>query len=195
MTQTISDDESDLKLEFDTETGTHLGVGFELPLTSTLYVTPGILLNTRGFANEIVDTSNMTSFKLRSRALYLDIPVLFGARFPLGGETALAIQGGPYLGLGLYGQQKLEITPSSDSSSEPFENRLDIEWGNDNVMDNYRRLNYGLMGSVSFEYRRLLFGATYDYSLTSAAPDPSKSYVRIRFKNWRFSLGYRFVRL
>jgi len=92
-----------------------------------------------------------------NRLLYIDIPLLARWNFKAG-NMVIFIEGGPYAGYGLTGKAKIETADRSRS--------WDINWGK-GPQDEFRRLDYGVIGGGGLEWKRFSLEGCFAYGIAN----------------------------
>lgn len=129
--------------------GYHFGAFVNLPISDGFAIQPEVLYSTKGaVANYNQDLgifgeiNAKTTFKLD----YIDIPLL--GVFRLGDN--FEIHAGPYIGF---------------LTSSKWEVEGDIETSDDLDTDNFKNMDFGLVGGVALNFNALQVGARYNYGL------------------------------
>ncbi len=130
-------------------TGYHFGAYINLPISDGFAIQPEVLYSTKGSEGEynqdlgIFGEFNSTAtFKLD----YIDVPIL--AVFKLG--DAIELHAGPYFGF--LANSKIEVDGDFDGEDD-----LDS--------DNFKNLDYGLVGGLAVNFAAIQVGARYNYGL------------------------------
>lgn len=114
----------------DAKLGFVVGAGCEYALTKTIFLQPSLLLTSKGSkAGEI--TMN---------AMYLELPVMAAARFPMGDNMNVVVNAGPYVAYGVAGKTSGAGLVSS------------------NTFDTLNRFDVGAGLGASLEMGKLVFG-------------------------------------
>ena len=79
--------------------GFHLGVVADIKLTDMFYFTPGLLYSGKGYKYDEIETAS---------ASYVDIPLVFSARFGDIEQVQFQVNAGPYVAMGVGGKIKSE---------------------------------------------------------------------------------------
>jgi hypothetical protein len=170
------------------KTGFHIGATAEFPLTEIFSLETGLLLSTKGFIfrnqlNELNIGFNYES-KVNLSTLYLDIPVTAKASSYIGG-TKIYFVFGPYVGIGLSGKMKGEVSIDGETTSQ----EIDIEWGSDIASSDLKRMDFGLIIGAGVELNSIQIGLNYSLGLANISPQTN---VKIRNRVLGISVGYRF---
>lgn len=96
MTNFISDENAQAKPGFK------IGVGSDIILSDILYLQPSLMVAGKG-AQYSKGTAGLVTAGATVNSLYLELPVLIGAKVWLGGNTRLNIGVGPYIAYGIGG--------------------------------------------------------------------------------------------
>lgn len=129
--------------------GYHFGAFFNLPISDGFAVQPEVLYSTKGNKSHynqdfgiFGELNTDAEFKLD----YIDVPLL--AVFRIG--DAFEIHAGPYIGF---------LT----SAKVDFDGDVDDEFNFDS--DNFKNIDYGLVGGIALNFSALQIGARYNYGL------------------------------
>jgi hypothetical protein len=187
-TMLLKDDDGNYSDDFKMNPGFHVGVTNEFPLTEMFSFETGLILSTKGFRiNQVVETplGLVTETKARMNLLYLDIPFTAKAYFDIGSTKIYGVFG-PYIGVGLSGKGKYEITEEGETSIG--ENK--ISWGSEE--SDYKRLDYGLTAGSGVEIKSIQIGLFYSLGLANIS---NQSVNGSKFSNriLGISVGYKFV--
>lgn len=176
--ETVSDD-------LEMNPGFHVGVTVDTPINDVLSFDAGVLLSTKGYMltdeEEIFGETRKAEVSLNF--YYVDIPLTLKASHDIGGAKIYGAFG-PYVGFGLSGTYKGEVSYAgeSDSGSE------DIDWGDGT--DGPKRLDYGLTFGAGVEINAFQIGVNYGWGLANILADYDTATHRVL----GISLGYKFVK-
>ncbi len=173
------DDDRDYDDDFKMKPGFHVGFNSIVPISGDLFFSGGLLFTTKGTK---MDVSDVTTKK---NLYYLDLPLNVMFQHELGGITLIA-QAGPYVGLGLFGKNKIDGKVLGVDISE----EEDIEWGSDDDAD-LKRLDFGLTFGGGVALNNLTLGLSYDLGLANVSPSDNNGYKESH-RVLKLSLGYRF---
>lgn len=133
--------------------GLRAGLLVDIGLTDNLSFQPGVHFAMKGFRTETEESYDIlgTKYEVESQEKlnlnYVEIPLNFQYAF---GEdrTGFFIGVGPYVGIGLSGKYAIDgsvkMTTGGQTVSEEFDEEVDVEFGNDEMEDMYRRLDLGI---------------------------------------------------
>ncbi len=107
--------------------------------------------------------------------MYLELPIMVAARFPVSDKASLVINGGPYLAYGVGGKVKYkenDVEVSVDTFGEYF---------------SFKRFDAGLGLGIGFDFGKFVISWDSELGLVDLMDD-------LNFKNTCFSLGvaYKF---
>jgi hypothetical protein len=138
MSNFAGDDVEDSKMQ----TGFHIGLDYEIAVAPDFYFAPGLLFSTKGakFEESAMGITGEEKFILN----YLEVPLNLVYK-PLLGEGNLIVAFGPYLGYGIGGKYKAEISGGGESES----GEEDITFGSDDD-DMFKAFDMG--ANISFGY-------------------------------------------
>lgn len=148
--------------DFKMNPGFHVGATVEFPFTEILSFETGLLLSTKGLKSDQIDTflGGTAEQKTKMNLLYLDIPLTAKASFYIGSTKIYGVLG-PYLGVGLSGKNKYEITEAGETRTG--ENT--ISWGSGE--NDYKRLDFGLTAGTGIEIKSFQIGMFYSLGLAN----------------------------
>lgn len=169
--------------EFNMKPGFHFGLTAEFPVEETTSFETGLLLSTKGFKLDVAE--DLYSQKSNVNLLYLDIPLLAKAYFNVGGTKIYGALG-PYLGFGLSGKTKNEITYDGETESE----EIDLKWGSSED-DDLKRLDFGLMVGAGTDIKSIELGLNYSYGLSNLEAT-SEGDSKMKNRVLSISVGYKF---
>ena len=177
----------------------HVGIVGDLHIASILSFQPGLLFTGKGSKTEAGQSSDANYYKATTNPFYLEIPANLVLKFPLAANAKIFAGAGPYLAIGIAGNNKVE----GKVGGVDFESKDRIDWSNDNPTTfNYeegagfgimRRFDYGLNGVAGVEFDKLLVSAGYGLGLAKLqSGSDNGSNDNNKHRVWSFSLGYRF---
>lgn len=182
----VQSDDDGLKYEGKMIPGFHLGTTAEFIVSKSFSFETGILVSTKGL-KENADYGDGNKINAKVTLYYLDIPLNAKGSFEITGGKKLFYALGPYIGIGLYGNDYVKET--YDGLTE--KSRSDIKWGTDEDEDDLKRLDYGLSFGTGVELKAISLGVSYSLGLANISP-----YTEYGFKMTNrvlaFSLGYKF---
>jgi hypothetical protein len=185
---TMKDDEDTYSDDYKMLPGFHVGVVAEIPFSDMFSFEPGLLLSTKGFKFEESEEymGETMESKMKMSLYYLDIPLNLKASFG-SDDTKFYGTFGPYLGMGLSGKYKSEISFMGETESEDE----DVEWGSDAEEDDIKRFDFGVAVGAGVEFGAISVGAAYALGLAniSAYTEEGSS---IKNKVISVSVGYKF---
>lgn len=166
-----------------TKTGFKVGLNFNLPISSNLYLQPGLFYSTKGAKNEntltILGVTTTTS--TLTNIGYLEVPINLMYRYPVG-DGAVFFSAGPYLAYAVNGKNNIEITIGSSTT----ETTNDISFGSDNNQTN--PFDYGVNVGLGYELPMGLYiRAQYGIGMGNLSNVDNEKYTNT---NLQFSLGY-----
>jgi hypothetical protein len=150
----------------------------------------GLILSNKGFQRvQVFKSWTMPSDIVEGNynLVYLDIPVTARISFDLG-KAIIYGKFGPYLGIGLRGKEETIINYYGMGDLETKES--DIEWGNDEAEDDFKRLDPGLTAGAGLEIHSIHLSIDYGLGLGNILPSFSSTtsyYNRVL----GISLGYK----
>jgi len=185
--QIIKDNDGTSSDDFKMNPGFHIGATAEFPLSDLLSFETGLLLSTKGYKFSISETElgQTVETKGSTNLLYLDIPITAKAYFDLSSVKVYGIVG-PYIGIGLSGKSKLEM--SGDGVSLTVKETL--KWGS-GAEDHYRRLDYGLIVGAGVAINSIEVGLTYGLGLANISAETDNG-AKVNNRVLGITVGYKF---
>jgi len=147
----------DTKMKVGFHVGAVADIGF-----GSLYFQPGLLFSSKGTKTEFSD-SGITAKSTMSLG-YLEVPLTLGYRVEAG-SAKVNLGLGPYIGFGLAGKFKTEVSGGGISAEE----EADIKWGDDDDSD-VRSMDYGLNISAGVEFSNMQVNLQYGLGLANNTP-------------------------
>jgi len=181
----------------------HIGVIADMPLIQNiLSFQPGVFYSSKGSKLESGDKDNPSVTnpysKYTTKPQYIEIPLNFVGKLPVGTNTRLFAGIGPYFAFGVAGKNKYEfnnglVNTSGDAS---------IEWDDDTPFNNddpnqgwnkYKRFDWGGNVMVGAEISHFLVSAQYGMGfnkINSGADDSSSN--KSKHRVFSVSAGFLF---
>jgi hypothetical protein len=171
---------------FKMKPGFHAGATVEFPIVKRFSFETGLLFATKGTKiNEKETVGNETNeLKGEINLYYLDIPLTAKVTFDIGSAKIYG-DFGLYLGIGLKGKSKIEITDMGGTDS--FNENIKFGSGSDQV----KRVDYGLTAGVGVEIQSVQFGISYGYGLANLSNDTDNGTIT-KNRVLGISVGYKF---
>lgn len=182
------------------------GVTVEYALRNNFFLSSGLEFTTKGadystgfFQMPYLEGDNtiVYAYSKDSRRLrYLQVPLTIGYRIPVSKNVNITFNAGAYFALGVSGKgtrqlSLMNINADGTSNTTFSEGQTNKKGDTD----------YGLLGGIGVEYKKLSLNANYEYGLRSLYTGESyhtgNSYNTLRNDAWRnrnlvFSVGYKF---
>lgn len=178
----------------------HAGIIVDFPLSPIISIQPGVFFSSKGSKVERGSKGSVTDpyYKFTTNPQYIEIPLNFVIKVPLGDQTKFFAGVGPYAAFGVSGKNKWESqlgdVHSSGSSTIKWDDDTPVNSGDANQgYDKYKRFDWGGNVMVGFELNSFLLSAEYGvgfnkiYSGTDDSSD-DKSKNRV----FRVSVGFLF---
>jgi len=184
----MKDDDDTYSDDYKMLPGFHLGVVAEIPFSDIFSFEPGLLLSTKGFKFEESEEylGETMESKLKMSLYYIDIPLNLKASFG-SGDTKFYGTFGPYVGMGLSGKYKSEVTFMGETESEDE----DVKWGSDEENDDLKRFDFGVSVGAGFQFGSIAVGAGYAIGLANVSPYTENG-SSIKNNVLSVSVGYMF---
>lgn len=156
------------------------GLQADLPISPFFAIQPGVFFTGKGAKLESGNTSGSNWYRATTRPYYVEIPVNAVIKLPLGNGSSFFFGAGPYVAMGVAGNNKVEGQVAGVS----FSRSQSIKFSNDdpftsqeegsgyNIM---RRFDYGLNGTVGVQTKFAMLSANYGYGLAKIQSGTSSS--------------------
>lgn len=155
----------------NTLAGFHAGIGYDIPVCDYFSVQTGLLYTGKGAKTQVGKQGDNLFYKATSNPMYLELPVNFVAKVPVGTFSNFFAGAGPYAAAGIAGKNKVETSILGVSGNVS----KNIVYSNDNPAtpqeENYgygklKRFDYGVNALAGIEFPKFSVGANYGYGLT-----------------------------
>lgn len=168
-------------------TGFNFGLTASIPFNEFFSFESGLLLTTKG-SNDELEKTNGFKFNKKLDTYYLDIPLLLKVYPNLGDKLKLYGTVGPYIGVGLFGKTNTTVVFLGNMETEVIEKV--IEWGNDQIQHDLKRLDIGLTFGTGIDIDPFLVEISYDMGLSniSAYQDDGRT---LKNRVFKISIGYK----
>lgn len=170
----------------------------DLPLNDMFSLQAGLFLQGKGakantYANDADQSQNYVKYKFRP--YYLQVPVNFAVKIPMGDDSRFFIGAGPFVSMGLWGKASREVNIAGTSTTTKEDIKFESIDGNDpddSRLDRLKRWEFGLNGTAGIEAGRFLVGVTYDWGLSkiNQAFDDEKN-DKNKFRTLSVNVGFR----
>lgn len=177
-------------LSLDTDSRLGFKAGFRMEMDAPFiydgfYFDMEALLSSKGAKYDTAIEGGTASYT--ARPYYLEVPIHIGYKYMFGSsEWGVFASFGPYLGVGLFGSDKLSV----NSSTEPVDT-ADIDTSPDSFSsETLKRFDFGLglrAGVQMFDHYRIYVG--YDWGLINIA---KMSQSKIHNRNFYVGAAYMF---
>jgi hypothetical protein len=188
--------------------GFHAGVVIDIRLHKKLYLQPGILFSTRGGRERSTlngDDNTVMVERTNISAHYLDIPFLVQYRLPIGRKSAVSLEAGPCLSIGVGGKTKRETIVLSTGGGvleeqyitmDTFFSKEEEYWDYSHAKKTFglERFDVGVRVGGGFHIHGIYLGINYNIGLLSVAHPAEWWTTGVGLKNSSLSLtaGYNF---
>jgi hypothetical protein len=156
-------------------TSFNAGIIGDVPLSSFFSIQPGIIFTGKGAQAESGDASSLNYVKETFNPYYVEVPVNFTLKTPIGKTSNFFIGAGPYAAMGIGGKNKIE----GKTLGASFKGESDIKFSNDDPtttnqeedagFGKLKRFDYGLNGTAGIEGKTIVLGVGYGYGLAKIA--------------------------
>ncbi|HEY9261347.1 porin family protein [Chitinophaga sp.] len=179
--------------------GFNVGAIVDLPLVpKILSFQPGAFYTTKGSKVDLGDKASTTYSKFTTNPSYIEIPLNFIAKLPIGENARLFAGVGPYFAFGVAGKNKYEATVGettlSSSSGIKWDDDTPFNNGDPNQgFDKFKRFDWGGNVQVGAELSNFLISAQYGIGFAKVRSGQDNS-TDEKSKNRVFSVsvGYLF---
>lgn len=179
--------------------GFNVGAIVDLPLVpQILSFQPGVFYTTKGNKVDLGDNTSTNYTKFTRNPSYIEVPLNFVAKLPIGPNARLFAGAGPYFAFGVAGKNKYEVTTAGTTNSSSS----NIKWDDDTPFntgdpnqgyDKFKRFDWGGNVQVGAEISNFLIAAQYGIGFAkvysgqdNSTDDKSKNRV------FSVSVGYLF---
>lgn len=179
--------------------GFNVGAIVDLPLVpKILSFQPGVFYSTKGTKVDLSNNTTATTSKFTTNPSYIEVPLNFIAKLPVGPNARLFAGAGPYFAFGVAGKNKYETTVAGNTLSSSS----NIKWDDDTPFNNgdpnqgfdkFKRFDWGGNVQVGAEISNFLISAQYGIGFAKVRSGQDNS-TDDKSKNRVFSVsvGYLF---
>jgi hypothetical protein len=173
------------------------GAYLDLPLGEGIALQPGLMLEGKGEKINYSSSAVNTDYTIKVNPIYLEVPVNFVGKVPVGKEAHLLLGLGPYAAFGIAGRVKGDGTILGVSTS----GSSDIKWDDDTPFnsgdknqgyDKLKRFDYGANFMAGFELGNVTLTANYGLGLAKV-PSGSNNSDDDKYKNRVFGISLGFL--
>jgi hypothetical protein len=186
-TMLMKDDDGTYSDDYKSLMGFHVGPTAEFPINDMFSFETGLMLSTKGFKYDYTDSymGYEYSAKTTTNLMYIDIPLTAKATFDMGGAKLYGLFG-PYIGMGIGGKIKAEVTVAGDTESDD----ADINWGSGDD-DDLKPLDFGVTVGAGLGIKSFEVGLGYALGMANLSPSTDGG-AKISNRVLSLSLGYKF---
>ena len=181
-----------------TLTSFQVGIIGDFNLSDFIALQPGLLVTGKGSKTQSGDPADANYFKATSNPIYIEVPLNFVFKAPLGSDTKFFAGAGPYLAVGIAGKNKTEGKIFGAS----FSSEKNIEWSDDDptTLDYdegagfgiLKRFDYGLNGTAGIETKTIVLSANYGLGLAKLQSGSNSSEDDInKHRVLSFTIGFK----
>lgn len=177
--------------------GAVVGVNFNFKLIQNIQLQTGFYVSKKGLKqeshreeiDELLDT-RITDTVKTTVANYLQVPLCLGYEIYLTKKFAFNINGGLYGAYGFKGKYEHKYSKTvKDYDGNVIVEPLQVSEGETFDVNKYKRLDYGLIGSVGFIYDIFTINFNYEYGLNNVS---ALQWEQHKNRNMSILLGIRF---
>jgi hypothetical protein len=155
----------------------------DLQLGKHLSLQPGVNFVQKGTKYKSDDNDNDT-YTMRINAIEIPFNILYNSK---GNAGNLFVGAGPSVSFAVAGKYIEKIDGETDKENMSF--------GNDEMEDDFRALDFGLNGMIGYEFKGGLFvAANYNLGLRNLMPGGDEDYGKVKTNYAGIRLGYFFNR-
>jgi len=146
------------------------GLFADVPLAVGFALEPGLMLTGKGSKVHTSSSVLNTDMETRLNPLYLEVPLNFVGKVPLGNDTHLLLGAGPYAAFGIGGKVRTVGT----FLGQDVDDKSDIKWDDDTPFneddknqgwDKLKRFDYGANFLAGFQFGNAMVTANYGLGL------------------------------
>ena len=166
---------SNFMSDYDTKVkvGFKAGLGREYQFNELISLQPSLMVATKGtkmgYFATVGSVTSKTEFKVNQT--YLELPVLVGFRFYLGGNTNLVLSVGPYFGFGVGGKTKLSGNVNIPGLGDFGSSSSTDTFGTDDDDMGLKRFDVGAAVGLAFEFGKFFVGIDSEFGFIDIAKD------------------------
>jgi hypothetical protein len=147
-----------------------VGIIGDLPITSFLFIQPGLVFTGKGSKTQSGQPSDANYYRSEMNPYYIEVPVNLVLKAPIGKDSKFFAGAGPYVAIGIAGNRKLDYKIAGVS----FSRKDKIDFSNDDPTTAgeegagfgiLKRFDYGLNGTVGIEGKSVSISANYGLGL------------------------------
>lgn len=182
----VKDNDNTYSDNYKMNPGFHIGGTVEFPISDMFSVEADLLLSTKGTRVKEEETMMGETYEMKAKInlFYIDIPITVKASFDVG-DVKIYGAAGPYIGVGLSGKSKYEITYNGETETDDEK----IEWGSDKDEDMLKRLDFGLIFGAGVAINSIQAGLSYGLGLANISADSDDGF-NIKNRVLGITVGY-----
>jgi Outer membrane protein beta-barrel domain len=164
--------------------GIQAGFVADLQLSKHLSLQPGLNFVQKGMKIKSDESGSNDTYTERINAIEIPFNILYNSK---GNAGNLFVGAGPSVSFAVAGKYIEKIDGETDKDNMKF--------GNDEMEDDYRALDFGLNGMIGYEFKGGLFvAANYNLGLRNLLPGGDEDYGKVKTNYVGIRLGYFFNR-
>jgi hypothetical protein len=179
----LKDDDDTYSDDFKMTPGFRLGATAEFPINDMISFETGLLVSTTGYKSS--EEESGMEYKVKMSNFNVNIPLTVKAGFEVGGAKVYGAVG-PYLGVGVSGKVKTEMSYLGETESET----TDVKWGSGDE-DDIKRLDFGLNVGAGIAINAIEVGLFYDYGLANISAETDGGFMA-KNRVLGLTVGYKF---
>lgn len=151
-------------------TSFQVGIIGDIPVSSFLYIQPGIFFTGKGSKTQSGQPSDANYYRSVVNPYYIEVPLNVVFKAPINKESKFFAGAGPYIAMGIAGNRELDYKIAGIS----FNRKDKIDFSNDDPTTSgeegagfgiLKRFDYGLNGTVGVEGKSASFSVNYGLGL------------------------------
>lgn len=156
----------------------------DLQLSKHLSFQPGVNFVQKGMKIKSDESGSNDKYSERINSIEIPLNILFNSNI---GSGNFFVGAGPSVSLAVGGKYTEEYGGETDKGN--------LEFGNDEMDDDYRALDFGLNGMIGYEFKGGFFmAANYNLGLRNLMPGGDEDYGKVKTSYVGLRLGYFFNR-
>jgi Outer membrane protein beta-barrel domain len=177
-------DEDELPYPQKSLFGIQAGFVADLQLGKHLSLQPGINLVQKGMKIKSDESGSNETYTMRINAIEIPINILYNSK---GSSGNFFVGAGPSVSFAVAGKYIEKVDGETEKEK--------INFGNDEMEDDFRAFDFGLNGMIGYEFKGGLFvAANYNLGLRNLIPGGDEDFGKVKTTYVGIRLGYFFNR-
>lgn len=154
--------------------GFKAGVGMEYAFNDLISLQPSLMFATKGAKGNIFELPN-ARIDATVNQMYLELPIMVGFRFNIGGNTNIVLSVGPYVAYGIGGKTKI----TSSIAIPGWEADGDVYTQDTFGDSDMRRFDAGVGVGAAVEFDRFFVGLDSEFGLINLHEDSDAKNISV----------------